>query len=127
MDLKEKEGTINEIKFNVLIPLFNVYDWEQNTQDTRYYDPESASISGNLDSSGQLIINSGDTKNHFDIPLGIWISEKPVILERTGDASKKYRPSWSLCISSQFKPFPYSNVQSGLRDSDNLDIYGTFE
>ena len=116
------------IDFNVLIPLFNVYDWELNTQNPHYYDLQSdEEYSGKIDSATSLVIDSGGTKNHYDIPLGIWISDKLISLDRSSTTPGAYRPSWSLCISSQFKPFPYSNkYPDNISESDNLDIYGTF-
>ena len=116
------------IDFNVLIPLFNVYDWELNTQNPHYYDLQSdKEYSGKIDSATSLVIDSGGTKNHYDIPLGIWISDKLISLDRSSTTPGAYRPSWSLCISSQFKPFPYSNkYPDNISESDNLDIYGTF-
>lgn len=116
------------IDFNVLIPLFNVYDWEQTTQNPHYYDLQNdEEYSDKIDSATSLVIDSGGTKNHYDIPLGIWISDKLISLDRSGTTPGAYRPSWSLCISSQFKPFPYSDkYPNSISESDNLDIYGTF-
>ena len=116
------------IDFNVLIPLFNVYDWELNTQNPHYYDLQNdEEYSGKIDSATSLVIDSGGTKNHYDIPLGIWISDKLISLDRSSTTPGAYRPSWSLCISSQFKPFPYSDkYPNSISESDNLDIYGTF-
>lgn len=115
------------IEFNVLIPLFNIYNWDGNSQDPYYYNPSGdETMSENIDDSG-LFLNSAATRNQYDIPLGIWISNKKITLERTDNTTGEYNPSWSLCISSQFKPFPYSNnMPNEIDGSGNVDIYGSF-
>ena len=133
IELTEINSDQTNIEFNLLIPLFNVYNWDQNSQSSHYYNlPENETdpITGKnlnqfVDDSG-LILNSAATNNHYDIPMGIWISDKKILLERDTTSPEKYIPSWSLCISSQFKPFPYSNIPTEVYGSTNPDIYGTF-
>lgn len=128
MECSASSVNATSIDFNVLIPLFNVYDWELNTQNPHYYDLQNdEEYSDKIDSATSLVIDSSGTKNHYDIPLGIWISDKLISLDRSSTTPGAYRPSWSLCISSQFKPFPYSDkYPNSISESDNLDIYGTF-
>lgn len=92
--------TDGNIKFNVLIPMFDIYVYINNTED------------------------QGRRKEN--IPMGIWFSDKVIELDRTTLANYIYRPSWSLCISSQFKPFPYSNIPSEIEDYSNPDKFASF-
>ena len=81
------------IKFNVIIPLFDLVnvDTEENVN--------------NINENIETLLN---TNNSINIPLGIWFADKLIELER--DTNTNYAPSWSLVLSTQFKPFPYSNV-----------------
>ena len=79
------------IKFNIIIPLYDIVNTD--------YDKEIISLGSEID------LNTNNLYTHF-VPYGIWFSgDKPVELERYDE---KYKPCWSLTISSQFKPFPYS-------------------
>ena len=115
-------GEVEEdLSFNIIIPLFDMVDinYKNNftTIDYEYLD------------SGKNIpgINITDTtENNLrikNIPLGIWISDSGVELKRDGE----YAPTWSLTISSQFKPFPYSNNIARSSSSDSKsNAYSTF-
>ncbi len=113
--------TEEDLSFNIIIPLFDMVDinYKNNftTIDYEYLD------------SGKNIpgINITDTiENNLrikNIPLGIWISDSGVELKRDGE----YAPTWSLTISSQFKPFPYSNNIARSSSSDSKsNAYSTF-
>ena len=100
----EEANDFKSIKFNVLIPLYDVF---------KYFKYDDGTISENpIDNTkpDEILILDGDSKyNQYDIPIGMWFSDKVIELERatqTTGQSATYRPSWSLCISSQFKPFP---------------------
>lgn len=113
--------TEDDLSFNIIIPLFDMVDinYKNNftTIDYEYLD------------SGKNIpgINITDTiENNLrikNIPLGIWITDSGVELKRDGE----YAPTWSLTISSQFKPFPYSNNIARSSSSDSKsNAYSTF-
>ena len=57
--------------------------------------------------------------------MGIWFSGKePIFLSRTDN---EYDPSWSLLLSSQFKPFPYSDKSpTEIDSSDKTLAFNTF-
>ena len=58
-------------------------------------------------------------------PMGIWFSDEVIELKR--DKESKYAPSWSITISSQFKPFPYSKMQvNQTNDASNSNAFPTF-
>ena len=68
------------------------------------------------------ILTATYTKN---VPLGIWFSGKePITLSRQ---DTEYDPSWSLLLSSQFKPFPYSKKSpTEIDSSDKTLAFNTF-
>ena len=99
---------IKDIKFNIIIPLYNLVNID--------YKSNSSII------NESNIITSTYTEN---VPLGIWFSGKePIVLSRQ---DTEYDPSWSLLLSSQFKPFPYSDKKPNeIDDSSKADAFMTF-
>ena len=97
-----------DIKFNIIIPLYNLVntDYKSNSSITNESDTIIATYTEN-------------------VPLGIWFSGKePIILKRQ---DTEYDPSWSLLLSSQFKPFPYSDKSPNeIDDSSKTDAFMTF-
>ena len=98
--LEQIPSTINNIKFNIVIPLFDIVNMNYYTNFDQI--DETVTIldqlnDAELEEAGKRSINNA---------LGIWFSEKVIELER--DEELNYAPSWSLVISSQFKSFPYS-------------------
>lgn len=91
-ELKEAK----QIEFNVLIPLFDIVDMNYKTNSTKVETSDYLDLT--LDNSVACIKN---------VPLGMWFSgTSPVVLNP--DLSTGFCPSWSLSLSSQFKPFPNS-------------------
>ena len=85
-----------QIEFNVLIPLFDIVDMNYKTNSTKVETSDYLDLT--LDNSVACIKN---------VPLGMWFSGiSPVVLNP--DLSTGFCPSWSLSLSSQFKPFPNS-------------------
>lgn len=108
---KQSENTDDikfDIKFNIIIPLYNVTNID-STSNTSIL-AESDSLIGTY------------TQN---VPLGIWFSGKePIVLSRQ---DTEYDPSWSLLLSSQFKPFPYSDKSpTEIDSSDKTLAFNTF-
>ena len=99
---------IKDIKFNIIIPLYNLVNID--------YKSNSSII------NESNIITATYTEN---VPLGIWFSGKePIVLSRQ---DTEYDPSWSLLLSSQFKPFPYSDKSPNeIDDSSKADAFMTF-
>lgn len=131
--VKDDEADISSIKFNVIIPLYDIIniDWVDNfdqiDEDKTVLDSlikelndnekdfTANSSSGRIDDSEAQELSNEYDKNYsldndaihsINRPLGIWFSEKEIVLDR--DETLKYSPTWSLTISSQFKSFPYS-------------------
>ena len=122
----------NSIKFNLIIPLFDIMDVNYVTN----FD-ETGKIE-DIDDKGNLIVYTADrmiydhilqnTKEGRSVnnPLGIWFSDKLIELEK--DLSSKYSPSWSLVISTQFKPMPYSTKydNNDITARDNQQAFFTY-
>lgn len=110
-----KEWT--EVSFNLLIPLFDLVDMNYNTNST------------NVESSDHLnLTNEGEDKEMCvkNMPLGIWFSG-PQFVTLKSDLSTGFSPSWSLSLSSQFKPFPTSDyMPSEITNDAKKEAYCTF-
>lgn len=85
------------IEFNIVIPLFDLTNLNTKTNVNI--------IDEGIDLTTQIADN--DTEDKINIPLGIWFADELISLKRDSDTG--YAPSWSLVLSSQFKPFPYSS------------------
>lgn len=114
---KIDEADINSktLKFNIIIPLFSAVNIDTN------YEAYKDHIKKN-ELQQNYIELSNDNRHCFDTPLGIWINadkdvDTPIILEK--DTTLNLYPNWSLLISTQFKPFPYSTSIQKTNDSNN--------
>lgn len=113
-----EDQIINEpnIKFNVLIPLFDYVNISLNTNDTQISETDDTYKINDTNSDSKI-------KN---IPLGIWINDSVVELKRNIETG--YSPAWSLMLGTQFKPFPYSrkmNIEHA-DTSTNSDAFATY-
>lgn len=103
-----KESITGELKFNVIIPLYEI----------QYLDNEETS---NLNEDNNVV----EFNNNYDVPIGIYFCDDTISLapDITG-----YAPNWSLMISMQFSPFPYSyDIIHNYDDSTAIkDAYLTF-
>ena len=85
-----------------------------------------------VDENNQKYFDLNDNNKNaiYDVPLGIWIyadKENDTFIELTKDDELNTYPTWSLLISSQFKPFPYSSVpSSNVNESSRLNEFTTF-
>ena len=94
------DTTSSKLEFNIIIPLFDIVD-------INYRDNNTTIIE--YDENNPMPIQ--DAKQ-YDLPLGIWIyadKEEDTFITLERDTETGMFPSWSLLISTQFKPFPYSN------------------
>lgn len=110
---------ISEIKFNVIIPLFDIVniDYETNKDIVNEeYDKINLDYSNRTDNAPYV----------SDVPWGIWFApDGAVTLKR--DIKKKFAQTWSLVIGSQFKPFPYmTEMPSEVKRDAVSNAYMTF-
>ena len=124
------------LRFNVIIPLFDI----TNIYATSNFNSveESFSKEENLEYKNYVYNESADTLEKVNIdysskelrsinnPMGIWFSDELIELKR--DKESKYAPSWSITISSQFKPFPYSGqyLNNDINPTDNQQAFQTY-
>lgn len=91
----DKGEQSTSIDFNVIIPLYDLTNINTLTN--------TNTIDESINLTTQIADNNEDKIN---IPIGIWFADTTVSLKRDSDTG--YAPAWSLVLSSQFKPFPYS-------------------
>lgn len=84
------------IEFNIVVPLFDLTNLNTYTN-TNVIDENISLLTQ---------VSDNDIEDRINIPLGIWFADDMISLKR--DVNTGYAPSWSLVLSSQFKPFPYS-------------------
>ena len=100
----------NNIKFNCIVPLFDIVDINYQTNHT------------NIDLINDTSIQNTNIKNNniCNIPLGIWFADDTITLHRSVN---ELFPVWSLVISSQFKALPYfKGIQSSNGSLSQVDI-----
>ena len=115
---KSIDMTKSSIKFNIIIPLFDTFIDEPLSVHTGSRNKHIFNELNNPEEDKPVIVldgNVADLSTCF-IPYGIWFSgHKPVELNRNTDETSSLfiQPSWTLTLSSQFKPFPYSEQYIG--------------
>lgn len=103
------------LKFNVIIPLFSKIniDLETTVNEQLSEDSYNKRFGTNENLKEYLVLNDNNNGNKhiYDVPLGMWLyadNEADTFIELIKDKNLNLYPNWSLLISSQFKPFPYS-------------------
>ena len=126
----------DSLRFNVIIPLFDIINMYSETNFDSVED--TFSKEENLEYKNYVYNENTDTYDIVNIdysskalrsinnPMGIWFSDEVIELKR--DKESKYAPSWSLTISSQFKPFPYSGqyLNNDITSTDNQQAFATY-
>lgn len=97
----------NQITFNCIIPLFDVYNIDHQTY--------------SINETNQFLTLANDDQLHElkNNPYGIWISEHNIDLYK--DNKSHLGQSWSLVISSKFAPFPYGIQKPINATKDTVD------
>lgn len=127
-----KGNNVNRLEFNCIIPLYDVVDinYDTNSSIIQEYEEiidDNNSVSINKTPIKMTLIDTNTEQNIpaiKDVPLGIWFAETPIVLEK--EIGTGYCPSWSLTISQQFKPFPYSKNYNFNLETTNADAFNTF-
>ncbi len=111
------------IKFNLLIPLYDLININSSTNTTNIVSEEFIDEENNIKGIDLSKSSSSYIKN---VPMGIWFSGKEII-ELKRNSITGYAPSWSLLLSSQFKPFPYSQKIPGeISQNNTKEAYATY-
>ena len=120
------------IEFNCIIPLFDIVNVDPKSNesnitessDTKLSDTESPDVEQSKPSN---ILEVDLTSSTCNVPMGIWFSQKFKKITLQRDETSGFWPSWSLVLSSQFKPFPKSpHLQSDTQNISSTDAFGTF-
>lgn len=119
-----------QLEFNCIIPLYDIVNINYKSN----FNTVERLIQTN--GTGEIDLTPSSTNKLYctNIPLGMWLySEGNVNDENTTsiklykDTESGFSQSWSLTISSQFKPFPYSSkMPSELTTNSNTNAYATF-
>lgn len=89
------DSTNYDIRFNIVIPLYDCIDVNYMTNDTIIVENAPIELTGNDENIVTMV------------PYGMWIS--PYTIELKRDPETKFGQAWSLLIGTQFKPFPNSS------------------
>ena len=120
------------IEFNCIIPLFDIVNVdpksnESNITESSDTKPSDTESSDTEPSKLPNIIEVDLTSSTCNVPMGIWFSQKFKKITLQRDETSGFWPSWSLVLSSQFKPFPKSpHLQSDTQNVSSTDAFGTF-
>ena len=120
------------IEFNCVIPLFDIVNVDPKSNESNITESSDTELSdtGSHDveqSKPSNILEVDLTSSTCNVPMGIWFSQafNKITLQR--DETSGFWPSWSLVLSSQFKPFPKSpHLQSDTQNVSSTDAFGTF-
>ena len=126
------DAKAKSIEFNCIIPLFDIVNVDPKSNesnitessDTELPDVESPDAEQSKPSNTLEVDLTSSTCN---VPMGIWFSQKFKKITLQRDETSGFWPSWSLVLSSQFKPFPKSpHLQSDTQNVSSTDAFGTF-
>ena len=126
------DAKAKSIEFNCVIPLFDIVNVDPKSNesnitessDTELSDTESSDVEQSKPSN---ILEVDLTSSTCNVPMGIWFSQKFKKITLQRDETSGFWPSWSLVLSSQFKPFPKSpHLQSDTQNVSSTDAFGTF-
>ena len=126
------DAKAKSIEFNCIIPLFDIVNVDPKSNESNITESSNTELSdtkpSDTESSKQLNNIEVDlTSSTCNVPMGIWFSQgfNKITLQR--DETSGFWPSWSLVLSSQFKPFPKSpHLQSDTQNVSSTDAFGTF-
>lgn len=120
------------IEFNCIIPLFDIVNVDHKSNESNITEPSNTEPSDTESPDAEQskpsnILEVDLTSSTCNVPMGIWFSQgfNKITLQR--DETSGFWPSWSLVLSSQFKPFPKSpHLQSDTQNISSTDAFGTF-
>lgn len=112
-----------ELEFNCIIPLYDIVDINYKSNFNE------------ISTMTELDLSMNNTDTYItNVPLGMWFftdgkenDENTTSIKLYKDLDSGFAQSWSLTISSQFKPFPYSmNMPSDMGSNEQAGAYSTF-
>lgn len=126
------DAKAKSIEFNCIIPLFDIVNVDPKSNESNITEPSNTEPSDTESPDAEQSKPSNTlevdlTSSTCNVPMGIWFSQSfnKITLQR--DETSGFWPSWSLVLSSQFKPFPKSpHLQSDTQNISSTDAFGTF-
>lgn len=126
------DAKAKSIEFNCIIPLFDIVNVDPKSNESNITEPSDTELSDTESPDAEQskpsnIIEVDLTSSTCNVPMGIWFSQgfNKITLQR--DETSGFWPSWSLVLSSQFKPFPKSpHLQPDTQNVSSTDAFGTF-
>lgn len=126
------DAKAKSIEFNCIIPLFDIVNVDHKSNESNITESSDMELSDTGSSDAEQskpsnILEVDLTSSTCNVPMGIWFSQgfNKITLQR--DETSGFWPSWSLVLSSQFKPFPKSpHLQSDTQNVSSTDAFGTF-
>ena len=131
------DAKAKSIEFNCIIPLFDIVNVDPKSNESNITEPSNTELSDTKPSDTESpdveqskpsnILEVDLTSSTCNVPMGIWFSQKFKKITLQRDETSGFWPSWSLVLSSQFKPFPKSpHLQSDTQNVSSTDAFGTF-
>lgn len=126
------DAKAKSIEFNCIIPLFDIVNVDPKSNESNITEPSNTELpdteSTDVEQSKPSNTLEVDlTSSTCNAPMGIWFSQKFKKITLQRDETSGFWPSWSLVLSSQFKPFPKSpHLQSDTQNISSTDAFGTF-
>lgn len=128
------DAKAKSIEFNCIIPLFDIVNVDPKSNESNITEPSNTEPSDtkpsdteSTDAEPSNSIEVDLTSSTCNVPMGIWFSQKFKKITLQRDETSGFWPSWSLVLSSQFKPFPKSpHLQSDTQNVSSTDAFGTF-
>lgn len=116
------------LEFNIIIPLFSLVNKNIPHNEWNIYSESADKSYKYIDLSNS---STSQTSSYiYNVPLGMWINgdnETDSFIKLEKDQNLNLYPSWSLLISSQFKPFPYSNkLEEPNKTISTIDAHATY-
>ena len=126
------DAKAKSIEFNCIIPLFDIVNVDPKSNESNITESSDTKLSDTESPDAEPsklpnIIEVDLTSSTCNVPMGIWFSQKFKKITLQRDETSGFWPSWSLVLSSQFKPFPKSaHLQSDTQNVSSTDAFGTF-
>ena len=112
--------------------MFDIVNVDPKSNESNITEPSNTELSDTESpdveqSKPSNILEVDLTSSTCNVPMGIWFSQKFKKITLQRDETSGFWPSWSLVLSSQFKPFPKSpHLQSDTQNVSSTDAFGTF-
>ena len=117
------------LEFNIIIPLYSLVNKNISHENWNVYSEDASKSYKYIDLCNEETVSVGGNYI-YNVPLGMWIhgdKDEDTFIRLEKDQNLNLYPSWSLLISSQFKPFPYSNKLAETNGSKSmLDAHATY-